>query len=49
MHFASFLKDINLTEDEAMDWEEHCVEKIASDESGLNMIPVGKKGLQLLH
>lgn len=47
--FSSFLRDINLSFEEAMDWEEKYVDKIASDAYGLNMIPGGFKGLKLLH
>lgn len=47
--FSSFLRDINLTFQDAMNWEEKTVDKIASDQYGLNMIPGGFKGLRLLH
>ena len=47
--FTSFLKDINLSFEEAMYWEEQNVDKIASDKYGLNMIPGGFKGLKFLH
>ena len=47
--FISYLNEINLSYQAAMDWEEEYVEKMASDEFGLNMIPGGFKGLRLLH
>lgn len=47
--FTSALKKINLTFEEAMNWEEAEVDKIASDQFGLNMIPGGFKGIRLLH
>lgn len=45
----SELRAINMSYEEAMNWEEERVDKIASDEHGLNMIPGGFKGLRLLH
>jgi hypothetical protein len=47
--FTSFLEDINLSFQDAMNWEELNVDKIANDQYGLNMIPGGFKGLKLLH
>ena len=47
--FTSYLRDINLSYEDAMNWEEEYVDKIASDQFGLNMIPGGFKGLRLLH
>lgn len=47
--FTSFLNDVNLTYEEAMNWEEAKVDKISNDQFGLNMIPGGFKGLRLLH
>jgi len=47
--FSSWLEDINMTKDQAMDWEEEEVDKIASDDNGLNMIPGGYKGVKFLH
>ena len=45
----SNLIDINHEKDDAMKWEEVAVDKWASDEYGLNMIPGGYKGLRFLH
>jgi len=47
--YTSSLQEINQSYDEAMNWEESYVDKIASDQYGLNMIPGGFKGLQYLH
>lgn len=47
--FTSALKEVNLTYEQAMNWEEAEVDKISSDQFGLNMIPGGFKGLRLLH
>lgn len=47
--YTSSLREINLSYDEAMNWEELHVDKFASDQYGLNMIPGGFKGLQYLH
>jgi hypothetical protein len=47
--FTSFLNEVNLTYEEAMNWEEAKVDKISNDQFGLNMIPGGFKGLRLLH
>lgn len=47
--FSSWLENINMTKDEAMNWEEKKVDSIASDDNGLNMIPGGYKGLKELH
>ena len=45
----SDLRAINMTYDEAMNWEEKKVDEIAGDQYGLNMIPGGFKGLRYLH
>lgn len=45
----SELRAINMTYDEAMNWEEKKVDEISSDQYGLNMIPGGFKGLRYLH
>jgi predicted GIY-YIG superfamily endonuclease len=47
--FTSTLRNLNLSYEAAMNWEEAMVEDIASDKYGLNMIPGGFKGLKLLH
>ena len=47
--FVSSLLDVNLTFEEAMDWEELHVEKLAYGPNGLNMIPGGFEGLRHLH
>ncbi|MEO1035249.1 MAG: hypothetical protein AAFX44_06775 [Pseudomonadota bacterium] len=47
--FVSSLLDVNLTFEEAMDWEELHVDKYAYGPYGLNMIPGGFKGLRHLH
>ena len=47
--FTSYLSDINLSYEDAMNWEEEYVDKFASDEFGLNMIPGRFKGLRFLH
>jgi len=47
--FSSFLRDINLTYEDAMNWEEKTVDRIAHDQYGLNMISGGFKGLQELY
>ncbi|MBN1472576.1 MAG: hypothetical protein JW925_12410 [Syntrophaceae bacterium] len=47
--FSSFLKDINMTFEEAMKWEEEDVDKLGLGTTGLNMIPGGFKGLRFLH
>jgi hypothetical protein len=49
IYFLSCLIDINLTYEDAMNWEEQGVDKIAYGPNGLNMIPGGFKGLKLLH
>jgi hypothetical protein len=49
MLFTSYLDDINLTYQDAMNWEESKVDNIANDQYGLNMIPGGFKGLRFLH
>ena len=47
--FTSSLLSVNMTKDEAMNWEEDKVETIAYGPNGLNMIPGGYKGLKYLH
>lgn len=47
--FTSMLKEVNFTYEEAMNWEEAEVDRVASDQYGLNMIPGGFKGIRLLH
>lgn len=47
--YTSSLLEINQSYDEAMNWEELHVDKIAADQYGLNMIPGGFKGLKYLH
>ncbi|HEB58004.1 MAG TPA: hypothetical protein ENJ01_02165 [Gammaproteobacteria bacterium] len=47
--YTSALKEVNLSYDEAMNWEESQVDGIASDQYGMNMIPGGFKGLKHLH
>lgn len=47
--YISSLREINQSYDEAMNWEELQVDRIAADKYGLNMIPGGFKGLQYLH
>ena len=47
--FLSVLKEVNLTFEDAMNWEEKYVDKIAYGPQGLNMIPGGFKGLKYLH
>lgn len=49
VYFISALRDINMTYEDAMNWEEDNVDKIAYGPNGLNMIPGGFKGLQYLH
>jgi hypothetical protein len=49
VQIVSSLMAINMTYDEAMNWEEAKVDQIASDQYGLNMIPGGFKGLKYLH
>lgn len=46
---TSSLRTINMTYDEAMNWEEKEVDRVSSDQYGLNMIPGGFKGLKFLH
>jgi hypothetical protein len=43
------LREINFSYQDAMNWEEMAVDKIANDQWKLNMIPGGFKGLKLLH
>lgn len=47
VHFISHLVNINLSYQEAMDWEEFHVDRIGPNK--LNMIPGGFKGLKYLH
>ena len=47
--FVSSLIDINMTYEEAMEWEEIYVDQVSYGPNGLNMIPGGFKGQQLLH
>ncbi len=49
VYFISMLRDINMTYEDAMNWEERNVDKISYGPNGLNMIPGGFKGLQYLH
>lgn len=46
---TSGLMDINLTYEDAMNWEELNVDKVAYGPNGLNMIPGGFKGAKFLH
>jgi len=48
MLFTSALREVNMTRQDAMNWEEAEVDKIANDQYGLNMIPGGFKGLRYL-
>lgn len=47
--YSSSLININQSFDDAMNWEEQYVDKVASDQYGMNMIPGGFKGLKYLH
>ena len=47
--FISSLMDINLSYEDAMNWEELHVDRVAYGPNGLNMIPGGFKGLKFLH
>jgi hypothetical protein len=47
--FTSSLREINFSYQDAMNWEEMTVDKVANDQWKLNMIPGGFKGLQVLH
>jgi hypothetical protein len=47
--FTSLLRNVNQTYEDAMNWEEQNVDKIAYGPNGLNMIPGGFKGQRLLH
>ena len=49
VHYISTLMDINMTYEDAMNWEELYVDKVAYGPNGLNMIPGGFKGQRLLH
>ena len=46
---VSSLMAINMTYDDAMNWEEKEVDRTSSDQYSLNMIPGGFKGLRHLH
>jgi len=46
---TSALMDINLSYEDAMNWEEINVDKVAYGPNGLNMIPGGFKGAKFLH
>lgn len=47
--FTSSLIDLNQTFEDAMNWEERNVDRVAYGPNGLNMIPGGFKGLKFLH
>jgi len=47
--FVSALKNVNLSYEEAMNWEEHNVDTVAYGPNGLNMIPGGFRGAKFLH
>lgn len=47
--FVSSLLDVNLTYEDAMNWEELHVNKLAYGPNGLNMIPGGFEGLRHLY
>ena len=49
VQFVSSLMDINLSFEDAMEWEEIHVDRFAYGTNGLNMIPGGFKGLRHLH
>jgi len=49
VHFISSLMDINLTYEDAMNWEELHVDRVAYGPNGLNMIPGGFRGQRELH
>jgi hypothetical protein len=49
VQIVSTLRTVNMSFDEAMNWEEQEVDRISSDQYGLNMIPGGFKGLKKLH
>ncbi len=49
VQIISALRTVNMSFDEAMNWEEQEVDRISSDQYGLNMIPGGFKGLKKLH
>ncbi|MCE2612779.1 hypothetical protein LVD13_07330 [Flavobacteriaceae bacterium D16] len=49
VQFSSYLREINLSYEEAMDWEEIMVDSLGKDGNCLNMIPGGFKGLKFLH
>jgi len=47
--FTSHLWEVNLTYEDAMNWEERTVDLVAESPNSLNMIPGGFKGLRYLH
>lgn len=47
--FSSALRQVNLSYEQAMNWEEEGVKHIAYGPNGLNMIPGGFAGLKYLH
>ena len=47
--FSSSLRQVNLSYEQAMNWEEEGVKRIAHGPNGLNMIPGGFAGLKYLH
>lgn len=47
--FSSALRQVNLSYEQAMNWEEEAVKRIAYGPCGLNMIPGGFAGLRYLH
>lgn len=47
--FSSTLRQVNLSFEQAMNWEEEAVKRIAYGPCGLNMIPGGFAGLKYLH
>lgn len=49
VNFCSHLWEVNLSYEEAMNWEEATVDKFSDDPNILNMIPGGFKGLRYLH
>ncbi|MCX2718761.1 hypothetical protein [Lentiprolixibacter aurantiacus] len=49
VQFSSYLREINQSYEEAMDWEEKKVDSLSKDANCLNMIPGGFKGLKFLH
>lgn len=47
--FSSALREVNFSYEQAMNWEEENVKKVAYGPCGLNMIPGGFAGLRELH